>query len=171
MAPPPSNGVVSPFVCLIVRILTLICLLISLILLTTATATASVSDYGDIKVRFKDFRAFRYLCATIVIGVAYTLVQTAFTVFQVSTGTRFGGNGLVYIDFYVDKVVSCILVTGAAASFGMTQDLNNMVDVSGLGITHFINITNAAASLCFLGFVCSFVSSVFSSFALPKTAP
>ncbi|KAL0414048.1 UNVERIFIED_CONTAM: CASP-like protein PIMP1 [Sesamum radiatum] len=59
MAPPPSNGVVSPFVCLIVRILTLICLLISLILLTTATATATVSDYGDIKVRFKDFRAFR----------------------------------------------------------------------------------------------------------------
>ncbi|KAK4425229.1 CASP-like protein PIMP1 [Sesamum alatum] len=143
MTPPPSNGLVSPFVCLIVRILTLVCLLISLILLTTATGTASVSDYTDIK--------------------------TAFAVFQVTTGTRFGGNGLVYIDFYGDKVVSCILATGAAASFGMTQDFKNLLDISALGISHFINVTNAAASLCFLGFVFSLVSSVFSSFSLPKT--
>ncbi|KAL2230256.1 UNVERIFIED_CONTAM: CASP-like protein PIMP1, partial [Sesamum indicum] len=65
-------------------------------------------------------------------------------------------------------VVSCILATGAAASFGMIQDLKIMVDVSGLVITHFIDVTNAAASLCFVGFLLTFVSSVFSSFALPK---
>ncbi|KAI3470714.1 hypothetical protein Pfo_027377 [Paulownia fortunei] len=169
MAPPPSNAV-SPFVSLIVRILTFVCLLISLILLTTATGTASVSDYVDIKVRFKDFKAFRYLCATIVIGLAYTVVQTAFTIFQVSTGNRLGGHGLVYVDFYGDKAVSYILATGAAASFGMTQDLNSLIDVKNLGISHFINTTNAAASLCFLGFVFSVVSSVFSSLALPKRA-
>ncbi|KAL2526169.1 CASP-like protein 4D2 [Abeliophyllum distichum] len=167
MAPPPSI-VVSPFVSLIVRILTFVCLLISLIVLTTATGTASNSDYGDIKIKFKDFRAFRYLCAATVIGLVYTLLQTVLTIIHVSTGNRFGGDGLVYIDFYGDKVVSYIVATGAAASFGMTQDLKNMVDIEGLGISHFIRTTDAAASLCLLGFLFVAISSIFSSFALPK---
>lgn len=58
MAPPPST-VVSSFVSLVVRILTFVCLIISLILLTTATGTASNDDYGEVKIKFKHFKAFR----------------------------------------------------------------------------------------------------------------
>ncbi|CAA3002236.1 CASP PIMP1 [Olea europaea subsp. europaea] len=169
MAPPPST-VVSSFVSLVVRILTFVCLIISLILLTTATGTASNDDYGEVKIKFKHFKAFRYLCAATVIGLLYTLLQTALTVFHVSTGNRFGGDGLVYIDFYGDKVVSFILATGGAASFGMTQDFKNLIDIEGLGISHFIRTTEAAASLCLLGFLFVAISSIFSSFALPKRA-
>lgn len=49
------------------------------------------------------------MLATIVIGMAYTLLQTAFTIFELNTGNRLGGNGLggnglYYFDFYGDKV-------------------------------------------------------------------
>ncbi|KAG8390878.1 hypothetical protein BUALT_Bualt01G0129400 [Buddleja alternifolia] len=147
MAPPPSNAAVSPFVSLIFLII-----------------------YSEVRVRFKDFKAFRYQCATTVIGLAYTVLQTAFTIFLVTTGNRLGGEGIVYIDFYGDKLVSYLLATGAAASFGMTQDLDSILDAIGLGISHFINTTNAAASLCLIGCVFTAVSSIFSSFALPKRA-
>ncbi|KAL6534042.1 hypothetical protein OROHE_013875 [Orobanche hederae] len=164
MAPPPSYSV-PPFVSFIVRILTCICLLISLILLVTATGTASTT-YGDVKVRFKSFIAYRYLCAAVVIGLAYTAMQTGFTVYQITTGNRFGGDGLAYIDFYGDKAASYILATGGAASFGMSVDLKDLGEA--LGIESFMSMTNAAASLCLLAFLGSAVSSVFSSFALPK---
>ncbi|KAH6761985.1 hypothetical protein C2S52_019418 [Perilla frutescens var. hirtella] len=166
MAPPPSYAV-SPFVSLIVRVLTFICLVISLILLATATGTASTT-YVEVQVRFKDFIAYRYLCAAVVIGLVYTAMQTGFTIFQITTGNRFGGDGLVFIDFYGDKAASYILGTGGAASIGMAVDLKDIGDA--LGISHFMSITNAAASLCLLAFVFTAVSSVFSSFALPKRA-
>ncbi|XP_057789138.1 CASP-like protein PIMP1 [Salvia miltiorrhiza] len=164
MAPPPSYAV-SPLVSLIVRILTFICLLISLILLATATGTASTT-YGDVEVRFKDFISYRYLCAAVVMGLVYTAVQMGFTVYQMTTGNRFGGDGLVYIDFYGDKAASYILATGGAASIGMAVDLKDLGEVLGIG--NFMSVANAAASLCLLAFLCSAVSSVFSSLALPK---
>ena len=51
-----------------------------------------------------------YMLSTTVIGITYTLLQTAFAIFQVSTGKRFGGAALCYLDFYGDKVclVSCM---------------------------------------------------------------
>ncbi|XP_073139090.1 CASP-like protein PIMP1 [Henckelia pumila] len=167
MAPPPSQ-VVSPFVSLILRIVTLICLLISLILLITVDGTALLPDYGHTKVKFKDVQAFKYMCAAIVIGIVYSLLQTTFTVIQINSGSRFGGDGFVYIDFYGDKIISYILINGAAASFGFTQDMRDLVDL--LGITGFANKVNAAAALCTLGFLFTAILSILSSMALPEKA-
>ncbi|XP_059309820.1 CASP-like protein PIMP1 [Lycium ferocissimum] len=166
MAPPPSTTI-PPFVGLIVRILTLICLLSSLIVIATNTQTTS-TDFVDIKIKSTDFYAYRYLISTVVIGIAYTLLQTAFTIFFVNTGNRLGGEGLCLFDFYGDKFISYFLATGAAASFGMTQDLRRLV-ANDEG-SKFINTANAAASLCLIGFCFSAASSIFSSFALPKKA-
>ncbi|KAK4371429.1 hypothetical protein RND71_010904 [Anisodus tanguticus] len=167
MAPPPITTI-PPFVGLIVRILTLICLLISLIVIATNTHT-SRGDYVDVKIKSTDFYAYRYLISTVVIGIAYTLLQTAFTIFFVSTGNRLGGEGLCLFDFYGDKFISYFLATGAAASFGMTQDLKRFL-TDGNELDKFINTANAAASLCILGFCFSAASSVFSSYVLPKRA-
>lgn len=46
----------------------------------------------------------RYLLASTVIGLAYTLLQIAFGIFQVSTGNRLAGDGMLLFDFYADKV-------------------------------------------------------------------
>ncbi|CAN4106838.1 unnamed protein product [Withania somnifera] len=164
MAPPPTTTI-PPFVGLIVRVLTLICLLVSLILIATNTHTTT-TDYGDVKIKFNDFYAYRYLIATLVVGMAYTLLQTAFSIFLVSTGNRVGGEGLCLFDFYGDKFISYFLATGAAASFGMTQDLKQLQGSDQL--SKFLNTSNAAASLCLLGFIFAAASSVFSSYNLPK---
>ncbi|XP_027111003.1 CASP-like protein PIMP1 [Coffea arabica] len=168
MAPPPSTAV-SPIVSLLVRILTFVCLLISVIILITNTYTER-SDYGDVKTKFTDFHAYRYLLGAIVIGLAYTLFQTALTIFLVSTGNRIGGDGMLQLDFYGDKVISYVLATGAAASFGMTQDFKRLVDRSDSGVDKFLSKADAATSLCLLGFLFAAISSIFSAFSLPKRA-
>ncbi|CAK9181489.1 unnamed protein product [Ilex paraguariensis] len=162
MAPPPST-VVSPVVVLMVRLLTFICLLISMIILTTNTENVAL-QFGEVKIRFNDVYAYRYMLATIVIGFAYTLLQTAFTIFQVSTGNRLAGGCLYQFDFYGDKVISYMLATGSAAGFGATIDLRSGL----LGFGSFFNKANAAASILLIGFFFSAVSSVFSALALPK---
>ncbi|XP_009761561.1 CASP-like protein PIMP1 [Nicotiana tabacum] len=167
MAPPPTTTI-PPFVGLIVRVLTFICLLISLILIATNTKTIP-TNIGDVKIKFSDFYAYRYLIATVVIGMAYTLLQTAFSIFLVTTGNRLGGEGFCLFDFYGDKFISYFLATGAAASFGMTQDLKQLQNGDDT-LNKFLGIADAAASLCLLGFIFAAVSSVFSSYALPKRA-
>ncbi|CAN4106836.1 unnamed protein product [Withania somnifera] len=164
---PPSTTTIPPFIGLIVRVLTAICLLISFLVIATNKHTLR-SDYGDVKVNFKDFYAYRYLIATVIVGMTYTLLQTGFSISLVTTGNRIGGEGFLLFDFYGDKFISYFLATGAAASFGMTQDLKQLQGSDNLD--KFLNTSNAAASLCLLGFLFAAVSSVFSSYNLPKRA-
>ncbi|XP_057789141.1 CASP-like protein PIMP1 [Salvia miltiorrhiza] len=162
MAPPPSTTV-SPATTLIVRVVTLVCLLISVIVIATNNPEV---DGG--KMKFNDFYAYRYMLATGVVGIAYTFLQIAFTIYFVSTGNRLGGNGLMFLDFFGDKALSYLLATGAAAGFGLTVDLNRIGFESD--VKDFLNKANAAASLLFFGFIFSVVSSIFSSFSLPKSS-
>ncbi|KAI8030203.1 CASP-like protein 4D1 [Camellia lanceoleosa] len=166
MAPPPST-VVSPVVTLMLRVLTFIFLLISLIILATNNTILS-TNIATIKIRFSDVYAYKYMLFTILIGLAYTLLQTLFTIYQMSTGNRLGGDCLCQFDFYADKLMSYILATGAAAGFGATIDLKSVLEGNGSGLDHFFNKGNAAASLLLLGFLCTAVLSILSSLALPK---
>ncbi|KAL0349202.1 UNVERIFIED_CONTAM: CASP-like protein PIMP1 [Sesamum angustifolium] len=165
MAPPPST-VVSPVIALVIRVVTLVFLVVSVIVMATTTATAG-TGLAEVKVKFNDFYAYRYVLAAGVIGIGYTLLQTAFTIFQVSTGNRLGGDGFTLLDFYGDKALSYMLATGAAAGFGLTVDLNRGFG-SDSDTQSFLNKANAAAALLLIAFVFSAVSSVFSSFSLPK---
>ncbi|KAL3837777.1 hypothetical protein ACJIZ3_022368 [Penstemon smallii] len=172
MAPPPST-VVSPVVTLIVRVLTFTCLLISVIIIATNKATSIIdinlatNTATSVEMKFSDFYAYRYMLASGVIGMAYTVLQIAFTIFYVSSGNRFGGDGLTLLEFYGDKVLSYLLATGAAACFGLTVDLNRLPE-NDSEAQGFLNKANAAASLLFIGFIFSAISSVFSSLSLPK---
>ncbi|EEF31519.1 CASP-like protein 4D1 [Ricinus communis] len=166
MAPPPPS-LASRMAALILRILTFIFLIASLVILTTNTATLEL-DLVEVKVHFKDVYAYRYMLATIVIGLAYTVLQIAFTLYYVATGNRMmSGDGNLAFDFFGDKVISYILVTGAAAGFASTKDIKPVFSGSG-DFDAFINKGYASASLLLIGFVCTAVLSVFSSYALPK---
>ncbi|PIN12348.1 hypothetical protein CDL12_15048 [Handroanthus impetiginosus] len=170
MAPPPSTTTIPPIVMLIVRVLTFISLIVSVIIIVTNTATSTVdTSFGtiNVKIKFNAFYAYRYMLATGVIGMAYTLLQTAFTIFYVTTGNRFGGDGLAFFEFYGDMVFSHMLATGAGAGFGLTVDLNRTSDSE---TNSFLNKANAAASLLLIGFIFSAISSVFSSLSLRKKA-
>ncbi|KAL2541741.1 CASP-like protein 4D1 [Abeliophyllum distichum] len=167
MAPPPPTTV-PPLAVLVVRILTFICLLISVIIIVTNTVTIS-NGISEVKIKFNDFYAYRYMLSTAVLGIAYTLVQSAFTIFRVSTGNRIGGDASAQIDFYGDKLISYVLATGAAAGFGLSVDSNRGNGSESSDTKDFFDKANAAASLLLIGFLLSAISSVISSVSLPKS--
>ncbi|XP_034915828.1 CASP-like protein 4D1 [Populus alba] len=162
MAPPPPS-MASRMTALFVRVLTFAFLMVSLVILTTNT-----ESIVEIKVRFKDMYSYRYMLAAIAFGLAYTILQIALTLNHIvkGNGAQTSGDGNLVFDFYGDKVVSYILATGAAAAFGATKDMKPIF--AGLGGDKFFNKGYASASLLLLGFVCTAISSVFSSHALPK---
>ncbi|CAI9116091.1 OLC1v1017157C1 [Oldenlandia corymbosa var. corymbosa] len=167
MAPPPSTAV-PPLVGLLVRIVTLVCLLVSIVVLVTTSYTDTTGDEVS-KLKFSDFYAYRYLLSASVVGLAYSFLQTALTVLLVTTGNRIGADSMLLFDFYADKVISYVVATGAAAGFGLSVDLKrllNAVDTSELNT--FLHKAEAAASLCLLAFVLTALSSIFSSLSLPK---
>ncbi|KAH0692572.1 hypothetical protein KY285_019669 [Solanum tuberosum] len=59
---------------------------------------------GDVKIKFKDFYAYRYLIATVIVGMSYTLLQTAFSISLLTTGNRPWGEGFCVFEFYGDKL-------------------------------------------------------------------
>ncbi|KAK9186846.1 hypothetical protein WN944_018235 [Citrus x changshan-huyou] len=170
MAPPPPS-MSCRIAALFLRVLTFVCLLVSLILLTTNKIEEDIDFETIFKVRFNDIYGYRYLLATTVLGMAYTLLQIAFTLFSISTGNRIiSGDGSFTFDFYGDKVTSYQLATGSAAAFAVTKELKRSEPIEGVedSIDKFLNKGYACASLALIGFVCTAMLSVFSSYSLPK---
>ncbi|XP_031108500.1 CASP-like protein PIMP1 [Ipomoea triloba] len=185
-----GSPVVSPLINLVVRVFTIIFILASLIVLATDNITYGLGfyDYGGYQIKSTDIYAYRYMISVMVIGLVWILIQCVFTILHFSSGNPIGGNAFAYIEFYGDKVISYLLGTGAAAGFGLTVDAKRY---GGFGLTvdakrsildsyenysssldsfenDFFNKANAAASLLLIAFLLSAISSVFSSYNLPK---
>ncbi|XP_021813701.1 CASP-like protein 4D1 [Prunus avium] len=150
---------------LILRIFTFILLLTSLIVL--ATNSIGSSD-DDSKVRFTDFYAYRYMLATIVIGNAYSLLQLVLTIFNIVRG----GDGMPFLDFFGDKLISNLLATGTGAGFAATVDTKRLTDADprfeSIDIGEFYDKAYASASLLLLAFCSTAMLSIISSYTLPK---
>ncbi|KAL6311848.1 hypothetical protein AAG906_024442 [Vitis piasezkii] len=165
----PSSSTPSPVISLVLRLLTFISILISLIILTNNSATIVVNS-TELKLRFKDVYAYRYMLFALVVGLPYILLQIVFGIYHVSMGKRISSSGesLLQFDFYADKVMSYILATGTGAAFGATLDLKEVFSELGSNYNKFFNKGSAAASFILFAFLFTAVSSVFSSLALPK---
>ncbi|XP_020231920.1 CASP-like protein 4D1 [Cajanus cajan] len=159
----PSSSTVSRTVLLFLRVLTFVFLLIALILI--ATNNHSDDDTGA-KVKFSDFYAYRYMISTIVIGFAYNLLQMALSIFTVVSGKRvLSGDGGYLFDFFGDKIISYLMISGSAAGFGVTVELDR-----GVPSNSFTEKANASASLLLIGFLFTAIASTYTAFALPKKA-
>ncbi|TKY64871.1 CASP protein 4D1 [Spatholobus suberectus] len=153
----------SSITILLLRVLTFVFLLIALILIAIDTLT--VDDTGD-EIKFNDVYAYRYMISTIVIGFVYNLLQMAFSIFTVVSGNRIlSGNGGYLFDFFGDKIISYLLLSGSAGGFGFTIELQRFVSLNS-----FTGKANASASLLLIGFLFTAIASIFTSFALPKKA-
>ncbi|KAK7394211.1 hypothetical protein VNO78_14733 [Psophocarpus tetragonolobus] len=160
---PSTRSTGSRTVLLLLRVLTFVFLLIALILI--ATSKAIDADTGD-RINFNDFYAYRYMISVIIIGFAYNLLQMAFSIFSVVSGNRvLSGNGGYLFDFFGDKIISYLMISGSAAGFGLTVELNR-----NLPSNSFTNKANASASLLLIGFLFTAIASTFTSFALPNKA-
>ncbi|KAL4613840.1 hypothetical protein ACB092_07G010100, partial [Castanea dentata] len=149
----------SLIVTLSLKVFNFVFLLISLIVLTSDTATAYIEiliSTVTIKVHFNNVYAYRYMLATNVIGFAYTLLQIVFSNFHITMGNHLiSGDGGVLLGFYGDKVISYLLATGAAVGFGVTKDLRTTLDGMCLVIDKsFYEKAYASPSLLLLDRLC-----------------
>ncbi|PRQ59112.1 hypothetical protein RchiOBHm_Chr1g0366591 [Rosa chinensis] len=145
------------------RVLTATLFFMSLVILVTNVRSNYL--YTKKTLHFYDRVRYRYMAAAVVIGLAYSILQTVIAVIRIKKY----GQGNILLDFYGDKVVSTIIATGAVAGFAMTGELQRVIgkDWSDYYYKYF-RMSHAANGLAFLGFVCAFISSVISSCALPK---
>uniref|UniRef100_A0A803P1U4 CASP-like protein n=1 Tax=Cannabis sativa TaxID=3483 RepID=A0A803P1U4_CANSA len=162
-----AKSTASKVASLVLRILTIVLLLISLIVLTTTSKTVE-TDSGDLRLRFNNIIAYRYVLFTMVIGVAYSLLQLAFTIFSVISGSE----GNLIFDFYGDKIISYFLATGTAAGLAVTKDLNAFFNqqLEDYEIDEFCSKGYASASLVLIAFLCTAILSVMSSYAIAANA-
>ncbi|XP_054804526.1 CASP-like protein 4D1 [Prosopis cineraria] len=161
----PSNSMVKRSCLVLLRVLTSVCLLIALIIIAVTSQTV-----GGAKFKFDDVHSFRYMLAIIVIGFVYTLMQASISIFSiVSRDSQFKGNSVYIFNFYADKVISYLLMSGAAAGFGASQDVHRIFDDTlNLNLDDFFAKANASASLLLIAFLCSAIASIFSSYELPR---
>ncbi|XP_061338284.1 CASP-like protein 4D1 [Gastrolobium bilobum] len=165
----PSSSRVSRTVLLLLRVLTFVFLLIALILIAINKVAVDIS-HRQLEVKFNDFHAYRYMISTIVIGFAYNIVQMALSIFSVLSGNRvLSSNGGYLFDFFGDKIISYLLLSGSAAGFGASEDLRKIFHSIEL-FKSFFEKANASASLLLIGFLFTAIASTFTSFALPKKA-
>ncbi|KAM3693764.1 hypothetical protein ACB094_07G008900 [Castanea mollissima] len=161
MASPMSSA--SLIVTLLLKVFNFVFLLISLIVLTSDTATAYIEiliSTVTINVHFNNVYAYRYMLATNVIGFAYTLLQIVFSNFHITMGNHLiSGDG---------GVISYLLATGAAVGFGVTKDLRTTLDGMPDDFDSFDIMGFAAANLLLPAFVCMAILSILSSYALAK---
>ncbi|XP_050386150.1 CASP-like protein 4D1 [Argentina anserina] len=149
----------SKYVNIELRVFTAAFLFMSLVIHVTNVRSNFVSTNKTLHVC--DLVGYRYMAAAVVIGLAYSILQTVIAVIRIK--------GNILLDFYGDKVVSTIIATGAVAGFVMTGELQKYIgkDWTDCYHTYFI-MSHAADGLAFLGFVGAFISSIISSYALPN---
>ncbi|KAL7110891.1 hypothetical protein ACP275_05G054400 [Erythranthe tilingii] len=209
-AAPPASLNLSlslPIIALVVRIITLVCLILSISLmasnstsiridtvdLTPSNSTTFLGIDGDdydkvevISIRFNDIYAYRYGLSTAVIGMAYTLLQLGYSIYQVMSGKRLTVNHptLVVYEFVGDKVILSLIATGVGAIFGATLDLMNNIDKLEDAYEKYLEDTTLSpfrtkldnffsrayipAMFLLIAFITCGVSSVLSSFGLNK---
>ncbi|TKY64870.1 CASP protein 4D1 [Spatholobus suberectus] len=153
-----SSSTLSITVLLFLRVLTFVFLLIALIFIA--------KDTLGHKIGFNGVYVYRYMISTIVIGFVYNLLQMAFSIFTMVSGKRvLSSDGGYLFDFFGDKIISYLLLSGSAAGFGFTIEMSR-----GAPSNSFTEKANASASLLLIGFLFTALASIFTSFALPKKA-
>ncbi|XP_057436443.1 CASP-like protein 4D1 [Lotus japonicus] len=152
----------------LLRVLTFIFLLIALIVTATNKLT-QVTINGPREVKFKDFGGYRYMVSTTAVGFVYNLLQMTLSICTLVSGNRPFGNVSYIFDFFGDKIISYLLLSGSAAGFSYFGDLNTaLIKSTQNPFNSFVKKAIASASLVLIGFLCTAITSIFSSFALPK---
>ncbi|GAA0164040.1 hypothetical protein LIER_39708 [Lithospermum erythrorhizon] len=119
-----SKGLIILNFVLILRILTLLFCVASIVLIVT-----NEFKYEGARVKFTHVIAFRYILASGAVGLLYALIQIPFAFYHAYTQKRWIRDGYLHeFDFYGDKIVSMLLATGVGVGFGASAELKRLVD-------------------------------------------
>ncbi|XP_022886901.1 CASP-like protein 4D1 [Olea europaea var. sylvestris] len=171
-----------------VRNSVLVLRIFALLLLATSVALMVINNFTNsdgTKTKFSDLIAYsaaflctcRYVLATALAGVAYTLIQIPFAIYNVVNEKRLIRNGFLQeFDFYGDKIIAFLLATGVGVGFGVSCEIKRAIKQSGavedeetLKTNKFLDKGNISSGLLLGGFVCMAVLCILSSIRLSMT--
>ncbi|WCJ33688.1 CASP-like protein 4D1 [Euphorbia peplus] len=176
----------SPKVALILRIVTLLLLLASLVVLATASAKVPPLKSTKTTTTYNDLYSYRHLLYAAAIGLIFTIVELLFSVYHVITGKRLVQSvGFLFSDLLLHQAILAIVASGIGAGIGATYDIKtNLDDLDDINkalgsdsfseirskLDTFFNMGYVSASLLLLAFLALAASSVLSALALYKRA-
>ncbi|KAF5939333.1 hypothetical protein HYC85_023592 [Camellia sinensis] len=172
---PQAKASKSPKITVLARIVTLISLVISLGIMRS-NRPIWVGGSAVYFIDYKKIGSYQYMLVSIIVGLAYNLLQTPFAAYYAIRGKRIINNTkFLLFEFYGDKVILSILATAVGAAFGVTTDLKTLSD-GNKGISNdvrskydeFYSMAFVSAGFLFIGFITSGISSITSSFAVTK---
>ncbi|CAA2941843.1 CASP 4D1 [Olea europaea subsp. europaea] len=163
-----------------VRNSVLVLRIFALLLLAASVALMVINNFtisDGTKTKFSDLIAYRYVLATALAGVAYTLIQIPFAIYNVVNEKRLLRNGFLQeFDFYGDKIIAFLLATGVGVGFGVSCEIQRLIKQSGAGedeetmkTNKFLDKGNISSGLLLGGFVCMAVLCILSSIRLSMT--
>ncbi|KAK9106630.1 hypothetical protein Syun_022641 [Stephania yunnanensis] len=174
----PSKAL--PITNLVFRILSVGFLLVSAIVLGGNSLKISLNSIL-ITASAKTIHAYKFGVVLSAFGILYGFLQLPFSIYQLCTAKHL--IGFLHFTVYADKVMSYVLITGAAAVYGLTIDTKKFIDSlddvfvqSGSSDLNdirskydtFSKRANAGATLLLIGFLCVTISSILSSLYLAK---
>ncbi|XP_028104175.1 CASP-like protein 4D1 [Camellia sinensis] len=172
---PQAKASKCPKITVLSRIVTLISLVISLGIMRS-NRPIWVGGSAVYFIDYKKIGSYQYMLVSIIVGLAYNLLQTPFAAYYAIRGKRIINNTkFLLFEFYGDKVILSILATAVGAAFGVTTDLKTLSD-GNKGISNdvrskydeFYSMAFVSAGFLFIGFISSGISSITSSFAVTK---
>ncbi|XP_062001251.1 CASP-like protein 4D1 [Rosa rugosa] len=164
---------VSRIVTIVLRVLTAIVLFVSLVMLVTNNQDyQDPNDNGNTKTaRFYDQVGFQYMAATTVLGIGFSIYGTVIVALRIKRGND---EGNLLIDFYGQKVLSNLLVTGAVAGFltvqavdkALSDHFGTFAELATNG--YYWGLYKTCSGLVLLGFFLSVALSILSSHTLAR---
>ncbi|XP_059073705.1 CASP-like protein PIMP1 [Cryptomeria japonica] len=148
---------------LILRIVTSVLLLISLIVMLSSKTRSDVLASTGLEYRFNDFKPFRYVVAADVIGCVYSIIGIVLLISGISGGLYF------YLTFIFDQVVAYITLSSSSTAIGcimITSDVLKAAQAYDAAAKKFVRYASASVSLEFLGFVVIACCAVMSGYNL-----
>ncbi|XP_062182128.1 CASP-like protein 4D1 [Phragmites australis] len=150
---------------LLLRVLTLLLLIASLIIIATDKIYSPFTDVEDPpNMTFRDFYAYRYVLSVAVIGCAYTLLVIPFAAIHVSQGKRIGHSRATSFLIFTDVVCAVLIATGAAAGLGLTVEFQRYPQ--NHDFKNFLNLVDASCGLLLGATVCMVIMIMISVHSL-----
>ncbi|KAK9115871.1 hypothetical protein Sjap_014818 [Stephania japonica] len=175
----PSKAL--PITNLVFRILSLVFLLGSAIVLGSNSLKVMLNSSIEITANAKTIHAYKFGVVLSAFGILYGFLQLPFSIYQLCTAKHL--IGFLNFTVYADKVMSYVLITGAAAVYGLAIDTKKFIDslddvfvqsgssdLNDIRSKHdtFSKRASAGATLLLIGFLCVTTSSILSSLYLAK---
>ncbi|CAN6372343.1 unnamed protein product [Urochloa humidicola] len=151
-------------VSLVLRVLTLLLLIASIVIIATNKLYAPFVDVVDPpNYTFRDFYTYRYVLSAAVIGSAYTLLVLPFAAIYVAQGRKIArGRGIALLIF-TDIVFALLIATGAAAGLGLTVESQHPPDPY---FKNFLNLVDVSCGLMLGATICMVIMIMISVHSL-----